>query len=379
MNDLNEPLYRKIYNNLVEDIKNGTYLSGDRLLSEKELAVKYEVSRITSKKALEMLAEDGLIKRMPGKGSFVLGDNELEVQKDNESVEDKNLSFLIGVVMTDFSESYGVGVISGIESEASKNGYFIIPRRSYGRQDTEEEAIEALIASGVDGIIIMPVNGEYYSPKILRLVLDGYPIVIIDRQLKGIPATFVGTDNIEATKKGINYLLELGHKNISILSPPPYNTTAIEDRIEGYRKAYAEHGIVVDESIWLTNLVCTMPGKHDKDHIANDIESIKSMLLENPTITCLFAVEYNIALLAQEAIRALGKKIPDDISIMCFDGPSNFIGEYYLTHIRQGEVEMGQTAFSIIQKQIEDGHNTASEVFVKTELVIGKSTIRLLD
>ena len=66
-----DPLYLKIYNDLLAGIKNGTYASGSRLPSEKELSSNYDVSRITSKKALEMLAEQNMITRMPGKGSYV--------------------------------------------------------------------------------------------------------------------------------------------------------------------------------------------------------------------------------------------------------------------------------------------------------------------
>jgi DNA-binding LacI/PurR family transcriptional regulator len=377
MSDFNEPLYQIIYNSIYEDMQKGVYLKGDRIPSEKELAEKFKVSRITSKKALEMLSENGLIKRMPGKGSFVLDNDDQSIQKDDNNEVTKGSSFLIGVVMPDFSESYGTRLLSGIEAEASRNGYFIVPRKSYGNQDVEEEAIEALVSSGVDGIIVMPVHSEFYSPKILRLVLDGFPIVIVDRQLKGIPAPFVGTDNIESTKKGIKYLLELGHRNISVISPPISFTTTLKDRIDGYVKAYAEHGIAVDESIWLTSLVCTTPGDDDnKQSILKDKENIKSMLRENSRITCIFATEYNIALLAEEAVRELGKKIPEDISVMCYDSPSSFTGEYYLTHIRQNEEEMGSRVFSILQKQIEDGEKMTGDVFIEAELVVGKSTIK---
>ena len=65
-------MYETIYNDLLEGIRNGTYPAGSRLPSEKELAGQYGVSRITSKKALELLAERGMISRMPGRGSFVL-------------------------------------------------------------------------------------------------------------------------------------------------------------------------------------------------------------------------------------------------------------------------------------------------------------------
>lgn len=67
-----ELLYQKIYNDLLQGIRSQKYPPGSRLPSEKELAEQYGVSRITSKKALEMLADRNLITRRPGKGSYVL-------------------------------------------------------------------------------------------------------------------------------------------------------------------------------------------------------------------------------------------------------------------------------------------------------------------
>ena len=66
------PIYERIFETLREEIIQRKYNVGDRVPSEKELADEYNVSRITSKKALEMLAEERLIVRKPGRGSFVM-------------------------------------------------------------------------------------------------------------------------------------------------------------------------------------------------------------------------------------------------------------------------------------------------------------------
>lgn len=63
-------MYKKIYDDLLEAIEKGIYSPGSKLPSEKELMEQYNVSRITSKKALEMLADQNIIVRMPGKGSL---------------------------------------------------------------------------------------------------------------------------------------------------------------------------------------------------------------------------------------------------------------------------------------------------------------------
>lgn len=371
MVDSNQPLYQKIYDHLLEGIKSGAYGGAKRLPSEKELTVEFNVSRITSKKALEMLAENGLIKRMPGKGSFAIGPGESSERAEHDKKHNSNT--LIGVIVSDFSESYGTWLLAGIEESASKNGHYIILRRSYGNQNTEEEAIDALLNMGVDGIVIMPVHGEHYNPKILRLVLDGFPIVMIDRQLKGIPAPFVGTDNIDAAKKATDYLLDTGHTRISFLSPPVTDTSVLEDRLEGFIKSHAERGVMIDQSIWITDLTSTMPGNRDNNNIKTEIERIRNHIKENPSITCLFCVEYNIALMATEALKLSGKDIPNDISILCFDGPLNYVGEYFLTHIRQKELEMGESAVRLLEKQIRDKSGN-EKILLEADLIKGAST-----
>lgn len=364
----NQPLYQILYNSLHDKILSGEYSEGEKLPTEKELAEQFSVSNITSKKALEMLAKDGFIKRMPGKGSFVL---KLSSEDSKEAIP-RSGTTLIGVILSDFSESYGTSLLSGIEEEASKNGCFIVPKRTYGDQNLENEVIDSLIDMGIDGIIVMPVHGENYNPKILKLILDGFPIVLMDCDLKGIPTAFVGTDNKGAAKMATDYLLKQGHRSISFLSSPPNDTTTLEDRIEGFILSHAEHGVKVNESIWLTHLVSTLPEMSTNDNVESDCEKIKEMILKHPEITCLFVTEYNLAELALQTVKSLNKSVPDDISILCFDGPFNNVGDYFFTHIRQKENQIGSTAVKLVLEQLAGG-DKVEKIFLDGVLIIGKS------
>lgn len=91
------PLYEQIYEKIRAKIEERGYQVGDRLPSEKELSEQYHVSRITSKKAVELLAEEGLVTRIPGKGTFVIEHQEtpkaLEVPAG--SIAEKNLFRII--------------------------------------------------------------------------------------------------------------------------------------------------------------------------------------------------------------------------------------------------------------------------------------------
>lgn len=440
MADYSKPLYQQIFDELTANIRNGVWKDGDRIPSEKELAEQFGVSRITSKKALEMLADAGCIRRMPGKGSYVkkvpgaaaasqagtqavmhAGSPGSGSPGDRAGTPGSDMSaalaglpaaygtsyagvpivspaysslgtsesampyaegqptrrpLLIGLILPDFDSAYGIELLASVEQHAAENGIFMILRRSHGDQAIEEKSIDEVLLLGVDGIIIMPVHGEHYAPKILRLVLDGFPIVFVDRHLRGLNVPFVGSDNLAAAKKAADFVLDLGHRRISLLSPLSEYNTAVAARVEGFVKSHAEHGIAIEEGLWLTNLTATLPGLNTPDNIQKDIEAIQALLRRDRDITCLFSVEYNIALLADIAVKALGLRVPEDVSILCFDSPQNFMNASTLTHMRQREKDMGEIAIRMFLNLLRKESGAAENLYLEADLIEGASTAR---
>ncbi|MBO0996032.1 GntR family transcriptional regulator [Bacillus sp. SD088] len=373
----NKPMYEQIYDELCKKIINKQYQEGDRVPSEKELAELYEVSRITSKKALELLANDGLIVRLPGKGSFVR-EVDLDKQvKPSKAMNERSKGLLIGLVMTDFDYGFGTHIVHGVEEASREHDCFPIIRRTMGLIENEIKAIKELLHLGVDGLIVFPAQGEYFNEEILRVAIDKFPLVLIDRYFKGIAATSISTDNVSATKKAIHYLFELGHENIGLITPPPVDTTAIEERMEGFTLAYDEKGLAVNKALWATDLTSTLPNAFTSENIREDIDKIKHYLQENPEITALFAVEYNLALIAKKAIEELELKVPKDISIVSFDSPEFPLADGYLfTHLKQQEKVIGRKAVENILK-MKSNSSVSPRQLLEAELVIGESTTRI--
>ncbi|GFZ88814.1 LacI family transcriptional regulator [Paenibacillus marchantiophytorum] len=366
------PIYERIYETLREEILQGKYNIGDRVPSEKELADEYNVSRITSKKALEMLAEVGLIVRKPGRGSFVA--EEGAAVTEMASTDERARHTLIGLVMTDFGNTFGTAMIYGMERASAEHESFLVLRRSFGVPENEEKAIRTFMDLGVDGIIVLPAQGEFYNAEILKLVIQQFPLVLVDRHLKGVAAASISTDNISAARTGVDYLLDLGHKQICLLTPPPIDTTAVEDRIEGFVRAHAERGVIVDRSLWLDEITSTLPNSFHQPNIDQDIRMIVDHLRNHPQITALFAIEYNIALLAKAAVEQMGLQIPADISIICFDSPPTTLGSgYRFTHLIQNEEEIGKLAVENVLK-LKRGEKVANKTSLDAKLIIGDST-----
>ena len=372
------PLYGIIYEYLHARIESGQLAVGDRVPTERELANHFKVSRITAKRALEMLTNEGLISRRPGKGSFVMNQfppSAMESGVGQPSPATVGLPTLIGLVLPELGESYGLRLLSGIERTADESDVFLTICRSYGRQETEEQAIQKLIRLGVGGLIVFPVNGEHYNPEILRLHLNGFPIVLVDKHLPGVPVSAVTSDNTTAAYSLTQHLISLGHTKIAFCSPPTKDTVTLEDRWTGFLTALQDANIPFSPQWSLTSLPSDIPTDKDSGYSQQHHEMIADFLSSNPEITAVVATEFQVASHIFMVAQRLGKNVPTDLSIACFDGPSNGCMGWTFTHIRQDEQTMGKMAVEILMQYMnrEEPVKAVSHM-LSGQLVIGDST-----
>jgi DNA-binding LacI/PurR family transcriptional regulator len=370
-------LYERLYNQVLDDIRKGALRSGDRVPSEKELAQAHGVSRITSMRALQNLERAGLVERVRGKGTFVASD--VTRVLDSPAADgvrprrSRRLTTRIGFLMPDASPAYGLELLNSIEERAAENDFNVVLRRTHGLQEEEERAIEKLVHSGsVDGLIVFPVNGEFYNASLLRLALARSPLVLVDRYMRGIAATSVYTDNVSAARDLTGYVLDRGHKHVAFVSSPPKNTSSIEDRLSGFGLAFSQRGLGLDGQHQLTNLTIGMRmagsdgQRYSRAGVAADREAVREFLERNGSITAFVASEYPIAQLIRDVMRELGRL--EGTLITCFDSPSDRFVEPHFTHIQQDEREIGRRAVDLMLAQLE-GTQTPSRSIVPYELV----------
>jgi DNA-binding LacI/PurR family transcriptional regulator len=368
-----QPFYRQIYNYLLEEISSGRLKNGDQVPSEKELCGKYQVSRITSKKALELLAEEGIVSRFPGKGSFVSGPVKYTEPKNSLS------SRTIGFIIPDFSDSFGTKLVHGIEETCSSLGYRLILKRSRDMPEQEESALHDLGGPDVAGILVLPAHGEYYNPEILKLILDKKALVFVDRKMRGLAAPAINTDNVSAAQMGVEYLLRLGHRNIAFYSGPIKHTSTVEDRRNGFIQAHANFEICHDPAWFCNDLksIWTYPF-YAHEQVISDVELVKEHLSAHPKLTAAFVTEYAMALIVKNAAEALGRRVPGDFSILCFDAPPAFVGTPPFTYLCQDEYAIGKTAVESLQRIISGADPTSvGDIMIPAKLIEGASTVPL--
>lgn len=366
---MKETHYARIYADLLENIQNEKLKMGDQLPTEMELSQAYGVSRITSKKALDLLAQEGRIVRIAGKGSFV--SNTVAA-----SAENRPLVPAVGVVMSSFSSSFGIGFFNGVQETCKEMNALAIISNPYTSQKEESAEISRLINQGVCGLILMPLHGLSYSSIILDNLLNNFPMVMADRYLPGLSVPYIGNDNEKSAQEAIEYLFRKGHRHVAFFSSMS-TTSALRERISGYINAYAHSEFGLDRNLMITDLKCTMPGMSTQEIIDEDLNRIRQFFSDQPQATAALAADYGTVRLLHTALRQLGKRVPEDISLFCFDQPEELFSEYHYTHIQQDQHQLGRQATKVLFDLIQKRPLSQTQYLIGYTLVEGETVDEL--
>jgi len=275
-------------------------------------------------------------------------------------------SKIIGVIVPEFIHYFFSTVISGIEKIANESGYHIIIAQSNESYHKEVENIQALLSSNIDGFIITMAKTTLNFDHFKNVEEIGVPMVFVDRSCDEVTADKVLVDDFDGAYKSTKHLIENGCKNIIHLAGPQNLDIGIK-RKEGFLAALHESGIdVKDFSIQICD---------SYDHA---LRLIPELFGRHNNIDGIFAVNDLTAVGAMKAIKAINKRVPEDISITGFTNSFiSYIADPELTTIDQKGFEMGQHAARMLLKRIKSDENFGPvTTILNTELVVRKSSIR---
>jgi DNA-binding LacI/PurR family transcriptional regulator len=285
-----------------------------------------------------MLASDGLISRMRGKGSYVRNTFAEEEEQTQPVSHDTRL---IGLILDNFSADFGNILVRSIERSCSKQGYSLVLKCTYGDIDVERRSIRQLKALGVCGIILICAQDEVYNLEILQLVINGYPIVLVDRKMKGLSIPCVATDNYRAAGDLTEFLIRRGHKNICYISHCMAETSSIRERHEGFADCIMKYQ---DVSGKMAELSCFNPVSEQEAYSEEELKEMETIITENDECTALITVEYRLGEMAGIVLEKLGI----EREIVTFDKNS----PKTIACLRQNEQEMGKKTVEIMDRII---------------------------
>ncbi|HEX6290081.1 MAG TPA: GntR family transcriptional regulator [Herpetosiphonaceae bacterium] len=355
------PLYAQLAAYLRQQIESGVWQRNSRLPPEIELAAQFEVSRGTVRQAMDLLVKQGLLQRIPGKGTFVtLPDTHARSQ-------------LIGIVVPYLRDSLTTDMLRGAESVLRRSGYSLIFCHSEGDLQLEQAQIEQLQREGVGGLIVFPVAAAGESTLLRQALQPRLPLVIIDRRLPHLSAYHVLADNIGGAYRAVEHLLAQGHSRIACISLPE-RPSSIEERIRGYEQALRDAGILPLAAVALA-LGKHAAGDSVPRYTAEELAPIDQLLAVRERPTALFCVNDFIALGVMQHVLARGLRVPQDLAIVGFDDIA--LAPYMpvpLTTVAQPKYEIGARAAQLLLDQIAGVAPADREIVLPTDLVVRAST-----
>lgn len=331
------PLYKLIINDILKDIFTGQLRPGDRIPSENELCASYMVSSITAKNALAELSGKGFIVRKKGKGSFVNTEEQLMKIKDFKHSKTNRSMFVsktIGLIIPSMKTGVDQQLLNYIEKEINQTDYLLTIIITRENQEKETLAIEKLKQQGASGLIIFPTEHEIYNESILRLNIEKYPFVLVDRYLKGIRTNTVCTNNYEITKAAITHMIASSCKDLLFISPDSRNTVT-EERFSGFKDTLLENNIILS-----SHNSCVIPlSITDR---AQKKALIKKSLFDNPSIDGIFCVNEEIT---SYIIEILDEALSwEHYMVFAFD----YTADSRISHIHQDIPEISKQCVKII-------------------------------
>lgn len=351
-------LYKQIQEDIMRKIKSGLLRPTDRIPSEQELMDEFKVSKITVKNALTLLADEGLIIRVQGKGTFVSANLDVYNIDAPPSLRSVSSLPLVGYIIPTMRTRVIQKLVDYTEQFLQEAGLSMVLSITRESSTVESNAIRTLTDLGVQGLIVFPTEDEKYNESLLRLSLDKFPCVFIDRYLRNIETYTITSDNYGGAYKAVSYLLSKGHQRIALISPENANTV-VEDRTFGFEKAYTDQGISIDKSLWCHIPLDILRGEQALDYVSD-------FLQERSGITAAFTLTEETARLTSAAISRLNHDT--NIELLSFDNPHLA----RVAYVQQDEQEMARTAVRLLREQMDNIYSPKNAV-IPVQLIFPSS------
>lgn len=346
-------IYSELKKQLLNQIENGLLQSGMQLPGENELASQFKISRPSVRKALNELEAANVIYRLPGKGSFV---------KDKNSINTPVKYLTIGV---DFFETtpgtdwYYGKILNSVKKACMANNCRLTA--------VSREEISTLPKGFIDGMITMRSELDDI-PNLSTLSQQGVPTVMINRLPDSPEIGYVAVDYRKAAQRGVEYLLDIGHRKIALIKADEQAKTSMTHlRTQGYKDAFAEFGLQPDKNLFFYEHTGPQTVQHLKD------------FLKTRDITAAFLTFGSFLYPFCQAANQLSINIPDDISLLCFDNVEQFAEScgFTVSEIRMPLKYLGKRSVEYLVNKITLGANCpVIRETVESSLVINSSCKR---
>lgn len=261
---------------------------------------------------------------------------------------------LIGLLFPTIANPFFGELSAELEKRLYNEGFKVLIGNSMNDPKKETDYLDQLLSKQVDGLIV-----GTHNQGIKKYKYEHLPVVAIDRNMnQDIPV--IESDNYAGGILATNYLLEQGAKKIIHTNGPITLDSPAKRRRLAYEDTMKKHG--------LTPITVTLDFNIS---YAEKKQILTQLFYDHPDVDAIFASNDVDAALIKQIALELGKKIPDDLMLVGYDGTKiiqNILPD--LTTIVQPIEEIAQTAVEVLKERMEN-QPTKSEYILPVTLKKG--------
>ncbi len=342
------PLYLQVKEKILVDLRNGRYKAGSFLKTEAALCEEHGVSRITVRKAMDELVQEGWIERRSGMGTIVR-------RREGERILSAGT---IGLVIPNLRSMFMQEILKGIESCCRTRGDLLALSLSDGDPEEEISCINHLIQAGIRKLLVLPCDESRLEDTVSDLELNGIHLVLIDRSLEiPYPHSYVGSDNSGGAYAAVRHLHNQGFSRIGFVQHRSSAPSVIQ-RYQGFRQAV--------ENFHLDSL--------SESPLFLETLKVEIGCFKDPLPIGLVAVNDQIALEVMGLLKEAGLNVGAEAGLIGFDTPAaaDFL-EPALTTVLQNPLSIGQRSAEAMIIQSEGEASVFRQILIPTQLLLGKS------
>jgi LacI family transcriptional regulator len=265
------------------------------------------------------------------------------------------VSATIGLLIEDVANPFFSALQRSVEDVAVGRSVLAFAGSSDEDPARERQLVEALLARGVDGLIVAPTGAD--QSYLARDRQAGVALVFVDRPPRFLDADVVVSDNAGGAYAAVAHLIEHGHRRIAFLGDRPEIHTAVE-RLRGYRKALADQGLDEDPALVRQGLIAP----------AQTRAATRELLRAADPPTALFTSQNLITIGAVGVLHELG--LQHVVALVGFDDVA--LAEALdppLTVVAQDAARLGRAAAERLFARLDGDDGPSHRIELRTTLI----------
>ncbi|WCR27661.1 LacI family transcriptional regulator [Paenibacillus thiaminolyticus] len=276
-------------------------------------------------------------------------------------------SKIVSLLITDITNPFFTTMARGAEDAAMRHGYRLMFGNSDESFSKEKDYVEMILSMRVDGVLFAP-SGDQSKEHLEWLQRQNVPFVLLDREVPGIDCDAVLGDSLDGAKRMVAEMIRYGHRRIALVNGAQDVSTARE-RQAGYIEALQEAGIELDESL----IMQTSYSRVQDLSVAHWME-----LAPEARPTAIFAANNMLALSVLKSVRSLGLRVPDDLSIACFDD-FGWVEEAnpFFSVASQPAYEFGEQGMQLLLDRIKNREEQPRQIMLPCDILMRESVGRV--